>query len=195
LPMDCPSVTQILSATKPIESVKALERWKLRVGEKEAERISQDALARGIALDEKIQQYFKTAEPGDEKIDQYLSKFSRILNFEENIESVKYKYHGRYDCLAEINSIVYIIDWKGAKKTTLAKWLYDYPLQLSAYYNALEEEGAYIDGGMIVMFIGNKDEPIKQIQEFFFNRNVLEQCFQKFVKRRLQYDNLKTVKN
>ena len=45
-----PSVTTILKQTQPEEKTKSLEKWKQRVGKKEAEKIRDDAGALGTAL-------------------------------------------------------------------------------------------------------------------------------------------------
>jgi hypothetical protein len=52
-----PSVTTILSATKPKESQEALQRWRDRVGNDEAKRITNDAALRGTEMHYVIEQY------------------------------------------------------------------------------------------------------------------------------------------
>ena len=45
-----PSVTTVLSKTKPKADRESIERWKAKVGEKEANKIKNDAAARGTVM-------------------------------------------------------------------------------------------------------------------------------------------------
>ena len=52
-----PSVTTILAATQPPEKRKALEDWKARVGEQEAQRIVTEAAGVGTALHNNLEKF------------------------------------------------------------------------------------------------------------------------------------------
>lgn len=55
-----PGVTTVLSNTKDARSVAAIEAWKQRVGEEEAERIKNEACDRGTKLHNTIESYLES---------------------------------------------------------------------------------------------------------------------------------------
>ena len=57
-----PSVTAILSRTKPEEDKAALAAWKLRMGEKESERIKNEASANGTKMHNILESYLRGRE-------------------------------------------------------------------------------------------------------------------------------------
>ena len=57
-----PSVTTILDKTKPKEKVQALQRWKKRVGEQEAQRIVTEAANVGTIMHAILEHYVKNEE-------------------------------------------------------------------------------------------------------------------------------------
>ena len=52
-----PSVTTILNATKSEEQKASLERWRQKVGAKEADQISRQALNRGSIMHEYLEKF------------------------------------------------------------------------------------------------------------------------------------------
>ena len=52
-----PSVTTILQATQSEEKPASLARWKSKVGEKEAERVKNEAASRGTAMHQFLEYY------------------------------------------------------------------------------------------------------------------------------------------
>ena len=54
-----PSVTSIISSTQDASKTESLARWKLRVGEAEAERIGNTAAARGTAMHTFLEHHIK----------------------------------------------------------------------------------------------------------------------------------------
>lgn len=57
-------------------------------------------------------------------------------------ENLNYK--GRFDCIAEYNDTIYLIEWKlCAKRKDNFKDLYDYPIQLAAYLGAFLNDSKY----------------------------------------------------
>ena len=54
-----PSVTTIISGTQDASKTESLDRWKLRVGEVEAERIRSTAAARGTAMHTFLEHHIK----------------------------------------------------------------------------------------------------------------------------------------
>ena len=54
-----PSVTTILQATQSEEKKASLQRWKVKVGENEAERVRNEAASRGTAMHKFLEYYLR----------------------------------------------------------------------------------------------------------------------------------------
>lgn len=182
-----PGITRILEDTQSQRTKNTLAAWRLRVGEQEAERKSQEGLKRGRHLDDLIQKYIKTGETGDIEIDNYLEPFE-ILESEKKVISEVYKYQGRLDAKLRNEGNIFITDWKTKGKPMNQRWLNDYPIQLSAYCNAEVEAGNEYTGAMIVVF--SPGFPIQEVQQFYFSRQQMEMYFTEFKVRLAQYNQL-----
>lgn len=142
------SVTTILAATKSEESKLALQKWREKVGEAEAERISKAACDRGTAVHscceallrkQPVPEISKTARLYWQNIQPYAAKLQA-----QHIETFTYhrdlKYAGRFDALGIYDGrIDTIVDFKTASKPTRMEWIDDYWLQLAAYAGAIEQ--------------------------------------------------------
>lgn len=177
-----PSVTRILEATKPLEDRIALEQWRERVGIEEADRISKSALERGRKYDSFVEAfYIRKEEIPHKSLAKHLSNYE-LHSLEQNVVSVEYGYKGRYDCIFKRNDTLILNDFKGSSKYKKREWLKDYPLQISAYINAVRESGIDIGYGMISVILDNK------IQQFCFNHIEIEKHFNRFLERLNQYN-------
>jgi hypothetical protein len=142
----------------PLEKRAALEAWRLRVGEEEAERIRQKAIERGNGIDADVLAW-KNGEPvKDVRISNYLDGYDIVAN-EMWVHSDIYEYVGRFDCVLRMNGRNLLVDWKGANRWKQKKYLADYRLQLGAYFGALVEMGYEIHAGKVVVFVDGKDKP------------------------------------
>jgi hypothetical protein len=177
-----PSVTRILAATKPQKDIDALEKWKIKIGYEEAEKISKAALERGKMYDQFVEDYTNGLDIPHIKLKNYLSDYE-IVSREETIYNTQYKYKGRYDCIFSKNDILILNDFKGATKKKRRDYLNDYPLQIAAYIKALEEQKVFIDWGMITIIL------LDDIQTFVFNQCEIEYYFNEFIKRLKKYNN------
>ena len=157
-----PSVTTILSATKPKEAQEALQKWKDRVGNDEAKRITNDAALRGTEMHYVIEQYingigYLNLNPSGE----LSRKMAHIIlkNLEPlkviygNEVSLAYKdlYAGATDLIGEHNGEPAIIDFKQANKMKRVEWIEDYFYQIAAYALAHENTYGPINKGIICM--------------------------------------------
>ncbi len=155
-----PSVTTILSATKPKESQESLQKWRDRVGAEEARKITQAAALRGTEMHYVIEQYMNgvgylnLTPQGD------LSRrmaHTIIKNLEPlkviygNEVSLAYKdlYAGATDLVGEHSGEPTIIDFKQANKPKRAEWIDDYFYQIAAYALAHEDSFGPINKGVI----------------------------------------------
>jgi len=142
-----PSITTVLS----ILSREAIQKWRERVGEEEANRISRLASSRGTKIHNIIEKYiandpeylqgemphniqtFKDIQP---IVDQNLSK---IYSIEAPLYSKHLGVAGRVDCVGVWNGKDSIIDWKTSRKEKKKEWISSYFMQAAAYAIMWEE--------------------------------------------------------
>lgn len=142
-----PSITTVLS----ILSREAIQKWRERVGEEEANRISRVASSRGTKIHNIIEKYiandpeylqdemphniqtFKDIQP---ILDQNLSK---IYSIEAPLYSKHLGVAGRVDCVGVWNGQDSIIDWKTSRKEKKKEWISSYFMQAAAYAIMWEE--------------------------------------------------------
>lgn len=142
-----PSITTVLS----ILSREAIQKWRERVGEEEANRISRVASSRGTKIHNIIEKYiandpeylqgemphniqtFKDIQP---IVDQNLSK---VYSIEAPLYSKHLGVAGRVDCVGVWNGKDSIIDWKTSRKEKKKEWISNYFMQAAAYAIMWEE--------------------------------------------------------
>jgi hypothetical protein len=180
--MKYPSVSRILDATMAPEKRAALEAWKQRVGEEEAERIRQAAMARGNVIDEMVETFMDSGECEDTRISEYLNGYQFVAH-ELVVVSDMNQYQGRLDAVLRINNRNILVDFKGSTKWKPKKYLGDYNHQLGAYYGALMEAGMNIDCACVVLFIDGRDKP----QLYWRQLDELQEAHGEFLQRVKQY--------
>lgn len=156
-----PSITTVLS----ILSRDSIAKWRARVGEKEANRVSYRASTRGTAVHEICEQYVNNdpdydkymainPDNGEMKmttrtpdlIDSFL-KIKPILDERLTVvhaqEAPLYSTHlgvaGRVDCVGVFDGKLSIIDYKTSMKPKRLDWIKNYFMQESAYAIMWEE--------------------------------------------------------
>jgi len=156
-----PSITTVLS----ILSRDSIAKWRARVGEKEANRVSYRASTRGTAVHEICEQYVNNdpdydkymamdIDTGEHKltkrtpdlIDSFL-KIKPILDERLSVvhaqEAPLYSTHlgvaGRVDCVGVFDGKLSIIDYKTSMKPKRLDWIKNYFMQESAYSIMWEE--------------------------------------------------------
>ena len=159
-----PSVTAVLGATQTKEKQESLERWRNRVGLREAQKITRDAAIRGTAMHKYLedlisgQRSLDLTEIGQEAtrmaeiiVERGLNDCSEIYG----IEAVLYYpdlYAGSVDLVAKYKDKVSIIDFKQTNKPKQREWIEDYFLQMAAYGMAHDAVyGTNIEQGVIMM--------------------------------------------
>ena len=159
-----PSVTTVLGQTRPKEKRESLERWRSRVGLREAQKITRDAAIRGTAM----HKYLEDLILGQRSLDltdlgqqaQTMAEIivERGLNDCSEIygtEAVLYYpglYAGSCDLIAKYKDKVSIIDFKQTNKPKQRDWIGDYFLQMGAYGMAHDAVyGTSIEQGVIMM--------------------------------------------
>ena len=160
-----PSVTTILSATK--KDKESLTRWIERVGEEEANRIRDEAAARGshvhYILEKQIVHgdlWDYRPDSGEEKraykmackiMDEGFPRISQVYGCEVSLYNPD-KYAGRADVVGVFEGEPAIMDFKQTNTPQQRAWSEEYFWQLAAYALAHNEVyGTNIQKGVILM--------------------------------------------
>jgi genome maintenance exonuclease 1 len=194
------SVTTILDSTAGDK--KELREWKLRVGEKEANRIKNEALGLGTLMHLHLEKYILgESRPGgnnlvriqaekmaDQIIEHGLVNVSEVWGSEIPLY-VPEAYAGTCDGIAVWHGKPAVIDFKTAKKIRTRKMIEDYFLQISAYGIAFNElYGTKIKTGVI--FMVDRDFNYK---EFIIEDREFHSYEDKFFDRLEQFMNIPNV--
>ena len=159
-----PSVTTILQATQSEEKAASLARWKSKVGEKEAERVKNEAANRGTAMHQFLEYYIqnkKLLDLTDEGREASSMGQAIIENGLKDLEEIWGSevtlfypglYAGQTDLCGIYTGRESIIDFKQTNKPKKREWIEDYFLQLAAY--AMAHDVIYktcVDQGVVLM--------------------------------------------
>ena len=159
-----PSVTTVLGQTQPKEKRESLDRWRERVGSREAEKITRDAAIRGTAMHKYLedlilgQRSLDLTPLGVEATTMAEIIVKRGLNDCSEVygtEAVLYYpglYAGSCDLVAKYKDKLSIIDFKQTNKPKQREWIEDYFMQMGAYGMAHDAVyGTAIEQGIIMM--------------------------------------------
>ena len=195
-----PSVTTILNATKSEEQKASLERWIQKVGAKEADQISRQALNRGSIMHEYLEKFLlgklNLDLLGDNSIERQMADqiienglrnhVSEVWGVESTLYYPK-KYAGATDLLCILDGKETVVDFKNSSKPRKDEWNHDYYLQLGAYSLAHNfVYGTNINQGVILLC--TKD---LMFQRFIIDSEKLKDYQNKFLERVEMYYNMK----
>ena len=145
--VNLPSITTVLS----ILSRDSIAKWRKRVGEKEANKISTRASGRGTRVHEIIEKYINNEKDyKDGYTPDIIQSFLDVRDILDNrigtvraMEAPLYSNHlgvaGRVDCIAEFDGKLSVIDFKTSMKPKKLEWIKNYFMQESAYAIMWEE--------------------------------------------------------
>lgn len=145
--VNLPSITTVLS----ILSRDSIAKWRARVGEEEANKISTRASGRGTRVHEIIEKYINNEKDyKDGYTPDIIQSFLDVKHILDNrigtvyaMEAPLYSNHlgvaGRVDCVAEFDGKRSIIDFKTSMKPKKLDWIKNYFMQESAYAIMWEE--------------------------------------------------------
>ena len=117
-------------------------KWRKRIGEEEAEKITKAATARGTDMHSLTEHYLKNQDlPSVPPLPDFLFKVAKAeLNRINNIHALEGSLYskqlgiaGTVDCIAEYNGELAIIDFKTSKKPKPRDWIDHYFVQCCAY--------------------------------------------------------------
>jgi genome maintenance exonuclease 1 len=169
-----PSVTSVTS----FKNAQFFKKWRAKIGENEANRITARATQRGTAFHALSEDYFK----GQLDIDRYLennplsvrmfqsakSTLDRINNI-HCLETFLYSHYlglaGRVDCIAEFDGELAVIDFKTSTKEKKEAYIENYYVQETAYA-AMFFERSGIEVKKIVTLIATEEGTIQVFQKY-----------------------------
>ena len=186
-----PSVTTVLGQTQPKEKQESLERWRNKVGLREAQKITRDAAIRGTAMHKYLEDLIRgqrsldltplgveATKMAEIIVERGLNDCSEIYGIEATLYYPNL-YAGSVDLVAKYKDKVSIIDFKQTNKPKQREWIGDYFLQMAAYGMAHDAVyGTSIEQGVIMMC--SKDG---YYQQFMIEGDEFRQAKHKFLGR------------
>jgi hypothetical protein len=158
-----PSVSSVSS----FDSRDDIAEWKERVGEKNAQIISEKASSRGTRIHSLCEDFLNNNDvtPDEEDIAVWnsivpiLCKIDNIYGLELPLYSDVLEVAGTADCIAYYDGKLSVIDFKTSRKPKRLEWIYGYIYQCVMYaVSFMELTGLYI--GQIVIIVGvDNNEP------------------------------------
>ena len=161
------SITTLLSNL----SKAGIQKWRKRVGEVEANRISTKASRQGTGVHSICESYIKN-EYGylDGRMPHLAEMFSSIQPLLDRIDNVhcvegalysdELKLAGRTDLIAEFDNELAVIDYKTSRKIKTWEMCHSYFMQGAFYAHAYEERtGIPVNDIVIIMAVEN-EEPV-----------------------------------
>ena len=159
-----PSVTTVLGKTQPKEKQQSLDRWRKKVGLRQADKITRDAAVRGTAMHKYLEDMMRGQRSLDLTplgveatrmaeiiVERGLNDCSEIYGIEATLYYPGL-YAGSVDLVAKYKDKVSIIDFKQTNKPKQREWIGDYFLQMAAYGMAHDAVyGTAIEQGVIMM--------------------------------------------
>lgn len=168
-----PSMTTVLGDLKKDVIIK----WRERVGEEEANRISTQAARRGTAVHHMCEDYINNLPYLNRRMPHEIELFNSIKPIlDERINNVHcqelamWSEHlgvaGRVDCIAEFDGKLSIIDFKTSSKPKREDWIDNYFMQEAGYAIMYEERtGIPVSQLVTVIAVEQGGEPQVFIQK------------------------------
>lgn len=170
-----PSITTVLS----VIGKESIQKWRQRVGEEEANRISTQAATRGTAVHKLAEDYLNNEENwSKDHMPSNLFSFNQLKSIldkrvnniwmqETFLYSDKLKCAGQVDCIAEFDEELSIIDFKTSRKPKKEEWITNYFIQASFYAAAFyERTGIPIKQGVILITVDGSEPQVFKIPTY-----------------------------
>ena len=192
-----PSVTTILAATQSEEKKASLEAWRQRLGAEAADKVKDDAAARGTVMHHIIESWLTdqghldltdTGQQAHTMADLIIKKglenrLTEIYGVEPTVFHSGMGYAGATDFIGVHDGELIIGDFKQSNKPKRREWIEDYKLQMAAYALAFQDM-FNIPIGKAINFICTKDF---YYQEFGFDGEEFRQAKYTWMKKVEQY--------
>ena len=135
-----PSITSVTS----FYNREVFVKWRKRVGEQEANRITRESTFRGTKFHDVVEYYIKNGTidgcsmlPSTKFLflqsKENLDRINNIHALEKSLYSDYLGLAGRVDCIAEYDGELAVIDFKTSTKIKPEKWIENYFVQETAY--------------------------------------------------------------
>ena len=171
-------------------------KWRKRVGNEEADKITKAATARGTDMHTLTEHYLKNEDlPEVRPISDFLFKIAKgKLNKIDNIYALEGPLYskelgiaGTVDCIAEYDGELSIIDFKTSKKPKPREWIEHYFVQAMAYGCMLYEmKGISIKKLVIIMACENGECVVYEETDKAKYIKLLGEYIRKFVGDKLE---------
>ena len=171
-------------------------KWRKRVGNEEADRITKAATGRGTDMHTLTEHYLKNEDlPEVRPISDFLfkiakgklNKINNIYALEGPLYSKELGLAGTVDCIAEYDGELAIIDFKTSKKPKPRDWIEHYFVQCMAYGCMLYEmKGISIKKLVIIMACENGECVIYEERDKAKYIKLLGKYINKFVNDKLE---------
>ena len=192
-----PSVTTILAATQSEEKKASLEAWRQRLGAETADKVKDDAAARGTVMHHIIESWLTdqghldltdTGQQAHTMADLIIKKglenrLTEIYGVEPTVFHSGMGYAGATDFIGVHDGELIIGDFKQSNKPKRREWIEDYKLQMAAYALAFQDM-FNIPIGKAINFICTRDF---YYQEFMFDGEEFRQAKYTWMKKVEQY--------
>jgi CRISPR/Cas system-associated exonuclease Cas4 (RecB family) len=186
------SITSVISHY----SKEKFAKWRKRVGEEEANRITKRATSRGTDTHTLIENYLLNEELSEvQPISEMLFKLAKpTLNRINNIHCLETSLHsavlgvaGSVDTVAEFDGELAVIDYKTSAKPKPREWIEDYFVQTMFYGMALYEmTGIEIKKLVIIMTCENGECVVYEERNLQKYMKLVVQYIKKFVNDKLE---------
>ena len=171
-------------------------KWRKRVGNEEADKITKAATGRGTDMHTLTEHYLKNEDlPEVRPISDFLfkiakghlNKINNIYALEGPLYSKELGIAGTVDCIAEYDGELAIIDFKTSKKPKPRDWIEHYFVQAMAYGCMLYEmKGISIKKLVIIMACENGECVIYEERDKAKYIRLLQQYIREFVNSKLE---------
>jgi RecB family exonuclease len=162
-----PSITTVLS----ILSREAIQEWRARVGEAEANKISRIASGRGTAVHDLLERYVNNDPDFAKGVmphvlqsfhdvkEQLDTRLSTVYAQEAPLYSEHLGLAGRVDCVGVWDGKDSIVDYKTSRKLKKKEWVKGYFMQCCAYAIMWEERTGQPITQLVVLIAVDNEEP------------------------------------
>jgi genome maintenance exonuclease 1 len=171
-------------------------KWRKKVGEEEAQKITKAATSRGTDMHSLTEHYLKNQDlPSVPPLPDFLfkiaktelNKINNIYALEGSLYSKQLGIAGTVDCIAEYNGELAIIDFKTSKKPKPREWIEHYFVQCMAYGAMLYEiKGIAIKKLVIIMACENGECVVYEEYDKSKYLKLLTQYIRTFVRDKLE---------
>ena len=195
---DAPDGQKLVSVTSVISHIKRefFRKWRERVGEEEANKITKKATSRGTDMHTLAENYLLNQElPEVQPLSQFLfsqakpklDEIDNIHAIEQSLYSLQLGIAGTVDCIAEHNGELAIIDFKTSKKPKPREWIDDYFVQCAAYACMLFElTGIIVKKFVIIMSCEDGECVVYEERDKKKYIQLLSKYIREFVEHKLQ---------